>query len=1077
MTHVLRHTLLGAALSVSIALGQVASGSIAGQVRDETGGALTGARVVARQESTGFTRSAVSDGSGDYRIEQMAPGTYSIEAQRDGFRTAVASHITIEVQQQAQLDFSLKVGGAHDAVEVRAKVSPLQTQDSAVGYRIDSNTLTQLPLDERNVNALVTLGPGAIPRQLGGLTHDVDNDQQQGTRGSVALNPPINGARPSMNSFLLDGAYDTDRNAFAIVVTPPMEAVQEFRIQSSLAAAPFAQSGGGVMDVITKSGGREFHGNAFEYFRNEITDARSYFDDPTLPRPPYRRNQYGGSLGGRLPVPSTFFFVTYEGLRSKSATPSLQLVPGMAMRGGDFSQGNAIYDPLSAPTAAARSPFPGNVIPADQIDPIARKYLALYEPLPNRPNNPSSNYLDSSPSSSNHDEVSARIDHQFTKAGLLFGRYTINEETGGIGGSFPLRPTSEKLRAQQAVVGHTIGGASWSNELRASFTRLRLFDVPINSGNVNIAAQLGISNPPTDPASFGLPYFFLTDFSTVTDDPTLPQIQRDNTWDTSDTVSLVRGRHTFKFGADWIHFQMNYRQSNSVRGQYTYDGAFTGNGDTANTGDALADFLLGFPEQSQRTVGNSLAYLRENTASGFAQDEWQVEKSLTVTLGVRYEYTSPFTEANGNLYNLDYSNLPQPPTLVNVNSAYDPNLHDFAPRAGLAWRLPGALSSHGETVFRAGYGIYYSPEIAVDSYDLALNRLINQSNETDGNSLPILTTQNGFPTTSSTGFPSYFGLDRHLPTPYVQQWNGGFQRELPGAVVFEASYIGSKGTHLGRFRRFNTALHTETGENLNPRPGDLQSLRTFPTLGPIIQREHIANSSYNSLQLKAEKRFAKSLSFLGSFVWSKSIDDADSVIPGLFASSGAQDERNLRLERGLSFFNVGRRISADFVYRLPSPRERTLRLIAGGWELSGLITIQDGTPLDPLYSALDIANAGTFNRPNVVPGQSVSLPANQRTPEHWFNTAAFSQPAPYTFGNAGRDIIPGPGNEVIDLALHKRFAITERLGLEFRTEGFNVFNHPNFGIPDPYPDNGPFFGRILTSGQPRRLQFAARLEF
>jgi len=1077
MRHVLHHTLLGAALTVSIASGQVASGSLAGQVRDETGGLIAGARVTARQESTGFTRSAVSDGAGFYHIEEIAPGIYSIEAQRDGFRTAVASHITIEVQQQAHLDFRLEVGAVHDAVEVSAKVSPLQTEDSAVGYRIDSDTVTQLPLDERNVIALVTLGPGAIPRQLGGFTHDVDNDEQQGTRGSVALNPPINGARPSMNSFLLDGACDTDRNAFAIVVTPPMEAVQEFRIQSSMAPAPFAQSGGGVMDVITKSGGREFHGNAFEYFRNEFTDARSYFEDPTLPRPPYRRNQFGGSLGGRLPEPSTFFFVTYEGLRSKSATPSLQLVPGMAMRGGDFSQGNIIYDPLSASTATARSPFPGNVIPVDRIDPIAQKYLALYEPLPNRPSNPSSNYLDSSPSTSNHDEVSARIDHQFTKAGLLFGRYTINEENGGIGGNFPLRPTSEQLRAQQAVVGHTIGGASWSNELRTSFTRLRLFDVPINAGNVNIAAQLGISNPPTDPASFGLPYFFLTDFSTVTDDPTLPQMQRDNTWDTSDSVSLVRGRHTYKFGADWIHFQLNYRQSNSVRGQYTYSGAFTGNGDTTNTADALADFLLGFPMDTQRTVGNSLAYLRENTVSGFAQDDWQVDKNLAVTLGVRYEYTSPFTEANGNLYNLDYSNLPQVPTLVKVNSAYDPNLHDFAPRAGLAWRLPGALSSRGETVFRAGYGIYYSPEIAVESYDLALNRLVNQSNETDGNGLPILTTQNGFPTTSSTGFPSYFGLDRHLPTPYVQQWNGGFQRELPGAVVFEASYIGSKGTHLGRFRRLNTALHTETGENLDPRPGDLQSLRTFPTLGPIIQREHIANSSYNSLQLKAEKRFTKSLSFLASFVWSKSIDDADSVVPGLFASSGAQDERNLRLERGLSFFNVGRRLSADFVYRLPSPSQRAMRLVSGGWELSGLITIQDGTPLDPLYSVLDIANAGTFNRPNVVPGQSISLPASQRTPDHWFNTAAFSQPAPYTFGDAGRDIIPGPGNEVIDLALHKRFAITERLGLEFRTEGFNVFNHPNFGIPDPYPDNGPFFGKILTSGQPRRLQFAMRLEF
>ena len=517
-------------LSASLALGQVASGSIEGQIKDESGGGLAGARVAARQENTGFTRTAVSDDAGAYHIEQVTPGTYSIEVQRDGFRPAVASHVTVEVQQQATLDFSLKVGAAHDSVEVKARISPLQTRDSAVGYRVDSDTVTQLPLDERNMIALVTLGPGAIPRQLGGFTHDVDNDVQQGTRGSVALNPPINGSRPSMNSFLLDGAYDTDRNAFAIVVTPPMEAVQEFRLQSSMAPAAFSQSGGGVMDVITKSGGREFHGNVFEYFRNEITDARNYFEDPSLPRPIFRRNQYGGSLGGRLPVPSTFFFVTYEGLRSKSAAPSLQLVPGMAMRGGDFSQGNTIYDPLSASTAAGRSPFPGHVIPADRIDPIARAYLTRFEPLPNSPNNPSSNYVDPGASTSNHDEVSTRIDHQFANGGLLFGRYTLNDESGGIGGNFPLRPTSEQLRAQQAVLGHTIGGASWSNELRASFARLRLLDVPINAGGANIAEQLGILNPPTDPSTFGLPYFFLTDFSTVTDDPTLPQIQRDNTW-------------------------------------------------------------------------------------------------------------------------------------------------------------------------------------------------------------------------------------------------------------------------------------------------------------------------------------------------------------------------------------------------------------------------------------------------------------------------------------------------------------------------------------------------------------------
>jgi hypothetical protein len=1053
----------------SISLGQISTASVFGQVEDPSGGAVRAVAITAQQETTGFVRHALTDDSGAYRIEQLSPGTYSIRAQHEGFTTAVVSHVTLEVSQQARLDFHLAVGEARDSVNVNATVSPLQTEDSTVSYRIDARTLTELPLDERDVTSLVTLGPGAVPRQLSGLAHDADNDVQQGSRGSVAFNPAINGARPSMNSFLVDGAYDTDRNTFALAVLPPMESVQEFRTQSSLAPVAFTQAGGGMVDVVTKSGGRNFHGSAFEYFRNEATDARNYFDDPALPRPIYRRNQFGGSLGGPLPLQS-FFFVTYEGLRGKSAAPSVQLVPNATLRGGDFTGANAIFDPLSSPTAAGRVPFANNVIPADRIDPIAAKYLAQFEPLPNRSANALGNYLDTTPSTNNHDSVSGRIDHQFRQGGLLFGRYTVNDDRGGISGNFPLRPTSEDLRAQQAVVGHTLAGSSWSNELRASFTRLRLFDIPLSaSEQQNAAAGLGILNPPGDPFSFGLPYFFLADFSTVTDDPTLPQIQRDNTWGASETFSLVRGKRTYKFGVNWVHFQFNYRQSNSIRGQYTYSGAYSGNG-SPNTGDALADFLLGFPQSTMRSLGDSQGYLRQNTLGGFAQQDWQLSSRLSLSLGMRYEYSSPFTEAAGKLLNLDYSGLPQPPRLVHVSRAYHPNFHDFAPRAGLAWRLPGL-----KTVFRAGYGIYFNPEIALESYDLVLNGIRTELDSSDGLGKPLLTTRNGFPTSDSTGFPSFFGVDPHLPTPYLQQWNAGFQRELPGGIVAEASYVGSKGTHLGRFRRFNTALHTETGQNLDPRPGDLQSLRTFPSLGTLFQFQHIANSSYNSLQLRAEKRFRKSLSFLASFVWAKSIDDSSIVIPSLFDGGGAQDERNLRLERSLSSFNVGRRLSAGFLYNLPGGG--ILGPALGGWQLSGVVTVQDGTPLDSLYLSSDTANAGTFTRPDIVPGQSISLPASQRTPNHWFNTAAFTAPAPFHFGNAARNVIPGPGVEVVDLGLHKRFAITERLGLELRAEGFNVLNHPNFGYPDPFPDQGPFFGRILITGQPRRVQFAGRIEF
>ena len=1047
--------------------GQVSSGSISGEVRDQLAASMPGVMIVARQESTGFSRRVETNAAGAYRVSELPPGEYSVTAEKRGFRTLTLKGVTVEVNQQAQIDMTMEIGAASDAVTVKGDVTPLQKEDSAVGYLLDAPTVIALPLSERNVIALVTLGPGAIPRQLGGFVHDLDNDVQAGSRGSVALNPPINGARPYMNVELLDGAYNTDRNTFAIVITPPLESVQEFRIQSSLSPAAFAQAGGGVVDVATKSGSREFHGSAFEYFQNEATDAQTYFSNPTLPRPIFRTNQFGASLGGPMPVHSTFFFVTYEGLRGKNATPSAQLVPGAAVRGGTFQGGNTIYDPLSAGLAGGRAPFAGNSIPASRIDPIAGKYLTQYEPLPNIVPTGTGNYIDNTPSTNWNDSVSGRLDHQFRHAGTLFGRYTINNEDGGIGGQFPLRPTAENVRAQQAAVGYTYGGPNWINEARFSFTRLRVFDIPQSAFKQNVAAALGLNDGPTDPFAFGLPYFFVTDYSTVTDDPTLPQVQRDNTWDVSDAVSRTHGRHNWRFGFDWVHFQFNYLQSQLVRGQYTYTGAFTGNGTDPNTGDAFADFLLGFPQNTQRTVGSAQAYLRQASYSGYAQDDWRITGALTLNLGLRYDYTSPYTDARNQLLNLDYSTLPQAPRLIPVQEATAPNRADFAPRVGLAYRLPGLVSRGGDAVFRAGYGIYFSPEIAVEAYDLVLNGIRTEMNETSGAGAPILTTKNGFPQTSGTGFPSYFGLDPNAAMPYIQQWNGGFQKELPGAVVFEADYIGSKGTHLGRYDRLNIPPE--------PGPGDLQSRRPFPDLGTIFQRKHISNSSFNSLQLKAEKRFTHSLSFLASYVWSKSIDDADSILAGLFDGAGAQNENNLRLERGLSFFNVPRRVSAAFVYRFPDGH--FLRAALNGWQMSGVITLQDGTPLNPFYIATDFANTGTPNRPNVVPGQSVSLPAGQRTAQHWFNTNAFSDPAPYTYGNAGRDIIPGPGNEVVDLSLQRRIQIGERVGLEIRAESFNLLNHPNWGIPGPYPDLGPFFGAILSSGSPRRFQFAVRADF
>ena len=1052
----------------AVAHAQVASSTLLGEVRDGTDAMIPGVRVTVTSISTGFSRQSITNPRGSYRIEDLQPGIYNVQVARSGFRSLTVRAVLLEINQKLRLSFDLQVGREMDSITVSAQVSQLQTEDASQGYRLDSRTITALPLAVRNVFSLMTLGPGVVPRQLGGFTRDIIGDLQA-ARGAVSLNPPINGARSTMNVYLFDGAYNTDRNTFVMAVNPLLETVQEFRIQTSLPSAEFAQAGGGTVDVVSKSGSRTFHGSGFEFFRNEAFDARNFFDAPSLSRPIFRQNQYGGSLGGPIPVSSTFFFASYEGLRGQLAKSSLNVMPTRALRSGNFEGRNKIFDPLSINVDTfERVPFPGNRIPASRIDFAAKRYLANYEPLPNR-EGLQNNFLSVTPNQNAGENASGRIDHQFKNRSILFGRYTINEEHDHIANNFPERESAQDTRSQQAAVGHTASGKDWFNEMRASFTRFRVFDVPASAFKTNIARELGISGLPSDPFTFGLPSFVISGISAITDSSTLPQIQRDNFWHLANGVSINRGEHTVKLGLDYVHFELNYLQSRMVRGQYIYTGAFTSDLlSPEKTGDGFADFLLGLPLVTSRNIGTTQAYLRQNSQAYYFQDEWKVARHLVLTLGVRYEYNSPFKEIRESLFNLDYSRLPRAPRLTRVSTAARPDKNNFAPRAGLAWRLPN------NSIFRAGYGVYFSPEISVETYDLIRNGVRNERNETDG-ILPILSTRIGFPRTATTGLPSYFGVDLGARTPYMQQWNASLQHELPGKVVVEAAYVGSKGTKLGRFRTFNTPQHVETGENLPPRPGELQALRPFPALGQIIQRQHISNSSYNSLQLKVEKRVDKNLVFFSSFVWSKSIDDADSVVPGQFESFGAQDERNLRLERGLSFFNVGRRFSGSVLYNLPAPH--VFRNSLQNWQVNAIVTVQDGTPLNPVYLGFDPANSGTPNRPDVVPGQSLLLPDGQRTADHYYNPAVFQAPKPYTFGNAGRNILPGPGSALVDFDLIRSFPVGEVASIEFRAECFNIFNHPNYGRPSPYPDFGAFFGKVSSTGEPRRFQFAIRFDF
>lgn len=1044
---------------------QASSGGMIGDITDAGSKQLANVAITVRHGATGFSRSVVSDAHGAYRIDDLLPGEYTVIAKSGGFRTVTVSAIAVEVDQKTRLDFTLRAGAESDEVVVTGDSSLVQTESAAEGYQLGSGVVSALPLASRNIIELVTLGPGAIPRQLGGYVHDIINDKQA-NRGAVALNPPSNGARSYDNRYILDGADNTDRNTFAVAVLPPIETVQEFRILTSLAPAEFSQGGGAVVDVATKSGSRQFHGNAFEYLQNEAPDAQGFFSVRGLPAGIVRQNQYGATLGGPLSG-KTFFFASYEGLRGSSANPTQHSVPTVAVRGGNFAGGAQIFDPATLNAAGLRLPFANNIIPLTRLDPNVQKYLATYEPLPNDPANPAADLVDSTPNRDHADNGSIRIDRAWGERNRLFARYTINDERGLLAGSFPELPTEERTRAQQAAFGHTYAGAKWIGETHVSFTRLRVFDLPESAFGTNVLASLGVQNAPTDPYTFGLPSLVVTNYDMVQDSDTLPQTQRDNTTYFASSASRTLGRHTFKAGFQFTHFTMAYLQSQFVRGQYQFNGTYTNDpSNPSNTGDPFADFLLSDASSTTRDVGTTQAYLRQNGYAGFVQDEWRATSRISLTLGLRYEYNAPFTNDHGTLLNLNYSNLPSAPQLQAMKTGVNPQYADFAPRIGLAARLTGS------TVFRAGYGIYYSDETSVETYDLLRNGVLNEINQ-PGGLKPLLSLENGFPQTSGTGLPSYFGLDQNARTPYVQQWSASLQHEAPGHILTELAYVSTKGTDLGRFRRFNTPAQVETGADLAPRPGPYQSLVSFPRLGTIFQRQHLANSIYHSLQIKGEKRLSKGLAFLASFVWAKSIDNADDLISGQYESWGAQDERNLRLERGLSFFDVRYRFSSGFVYAIPAAP--VLCAALQNWQLSGNVTLQTGTPLNPVYFATNYANSGTPNRPNIVPGQSL-LNADP-TADHYYNPLAISAPAPYTFGDAGRDILPGPGNEVVDLAIQRRFRVLEHHTIQLRGEAFNSLNHPNIGIPGPYPDFGPFYGKAFSAGNPRRMQFALRYDF
>jgi hypothetical protein len=1087
------------------AIAQTTTGSIVGTVTDATGAVVPRAAVTITNIDTGISTKTVTDTTGNYVATTLREGRYTVTVEATGFRRSEQTGITLNVQDRLGVNITLEVGQVTDTIEVNSTPPALQTDTSYLGQVVNSQNIVDLPLNGRFFTRLAVLTSGATPTAPGA------RDERTGGFS-------VNGVRPYQNSYLLDGIDNNSlsedlTNEASFVVGPPPDAIAEFRVQTNSMSSEFGRSGGAVMNVTIKSGTNELHGSVYEFLRNSALDAKNFFDPATGPTPPFKQNQFGAAVGGPLMLPHysgknrTFFFADYQGTRIRTAHTFFATVAPTAWRTGNFSGFNTLFDPDTTVVQnglVIRQPFAGNQIPVSRFDPASAKLIAAMT-VPNAPGSVSpsgvaNNYLSNPVEPDTTDQGDVRVDHKMSDKDSFFARFSMSDQSLSPPAALPPPLSAAAFSSgdwtnntRQGMFSEThIFTPRLVNEFRAGYTRLRTERLQFNAGD-NLSAQFGIPGVPFGPNNGGLPRFAvsgLTNFGSATYQPTR---EFENLFDFIETLSLVRGRHTLKFGAEWKP-QVNFSilQPPTPRGSLSFNGNSTRDANNRGaTGLGFADFVLG------KLSNASLASFIDDTFQQpgyffYVQDDFKISSRLTLNLGVRYEFVSMPRERRDGQANYNVAtgmlDLPAgrndplpanffPQIQVNRNAPRQlvpQDRNNFAPRVGFAFKMTN------KSVLRAGYGVFYS------SYEAGPLSIPNP-----GNNPPFYVAAN-FPAVSfatlnpivnrlSGGFPanaftnpaaaSLFSLDPAFRDPYVQHWNFGIQQDLGFNMVWEASYAGSAGKKLYEFRNVNQPLPTtDPNADVDPR-------RPRPFLGNDLTFWcSCGSSTYHSLQTKVEKRFSNHLSFLAAYTFGKSIDEQSQASLGFDNSTSVRSEYNYRLEKGRSDFDQTHRVVVSYTLDLPSRDtwKGATKAILGGWQLIGIHSFTTGTPFT-VHARTDFSNTGGDARPNVVLNVPTD-PSGGSSRQEWFNPAAFTNPVNGQFGNAGRNILSGPSNVGIDLSLFKNIPLRERLHLQFRSEFFNLINHPNFrGLNTTYDSSNP--GELTAAGTSRQIQFALKLLF
>lgn len=1109
--------LIAAALPVAAQQGR---GSYFGTVTDTSGAAIPAAKVTITNIATNTAVTTETNNDGVYSATALQIGEYSIAVEKQGFKRAVRTGLTLQVDQRGQIDFRMDVGGVAETIEVKGEAPLVDTGSATVGKVVENRRVMELPLNGRNALALTLLTPSV--KSNAGPTNSGFGD-----RGIQLSSISINGGPNAMNAQSLDGSNNIQSYIGEVAINPAVDAVEEFKVQSGTMSAEYGFTAGGVINVVSKSGTNQLHGSLYEFFRNDKLDARNTF---SVAKPPFRYNQYGVAVGGPVVKDKTFFFGNWEQYDWRRSTSPIGTMPTALQRGGDFSDllGTngaliPIYDP-STTNGLTRTVFPNNRIPVSRMDPVALKINDFY-PLPNRtPTNAftnANNFINVASEVKSMRQYTAKVDHRFSDKNSMFARYSYFLHKTDNGGSVYPNPIVAKrddaLENKNFALSDTHSFTpTWLNELRVGATR-GYFPFIVRSFGGGWPQKLGL--PASVPAdtfpgiSNGLP-----GFNTGT-----AGLRASINLQFFDMMTKISGNHTMKVGFDFRTLQGNNLQRSSPSGSFNFSSALTGNpSGQAGTGSAYASFLLGEVASASGTthLGESE---RGKSYSIFFQDDWKVSRRLTVNLGMRWDYQTQPVEANDGLTNFD-------PTLrldngllggtVFANTGGQPrnwrqgDFNDFAPRVGLAYDLMG----NGKTVFRAGYGIYYPSQFWRNNYG-SVNGFANTSTSYPSANANVKAFQlsAGFPTPllqpagRALGPKAFLGQGASYDeaigtTPMSQQFNASLQHQLPGRVLLDVSYSANLGSHFtsgsynmnqldNQYLNLGLGLQDQVpNPNAGKVPGALgsatitrqQSLLPYPYYqGISVRNPRMGNTNSHLLIVSVEKRMSKGLTFMMNFTGGKIISEGLGTPVDFGAveqtnQTAYQDGRfNRRLERSVDPTDVSKRAVVSLLYELPFGKGAgALNKIIGGWQVNTIGIMQTGLPV-----VIGGANNFLASRPNST-GQSAKI--DNPSAARWFNTDVFINPAIYTYGNIGRALpdVRGPGTFNWDLSFIKNTRVHERVNMQFRAEMFNFMNNVNLGIPNGSFSAGPngknqsgTFGTITSARDSRNIQLGLKLLF